>query len=531
MAFIQRLRFSPLLVPVLVLLFAVLPTAAFPSINCTETSFRTPSLAVDNLHYSSRVGYGSFRVTNIALNYTTIISCEARRCTPDSRGDGDDRVDTLATAVLNNGSVSITINQSWICSDKRWNDTVPVRLNFTATATAALPVKCNIDGACTSVKRLTLIRTSLLSPMAGTPRWLEPLTSQTVPICRPPLGATDLWEVKNVRWFDRDRPCFALGGPGPAVCPTNGVGLDLEVYNSLLNTTTRCSGVMQYSWTPDAEMRTISCEPVIVTTRKYLPQTTIILLQEGNLNNSLAKVQVNQTWQCDDEGPDMPVELQVHSYQIPIQLSCTHENGTLQFAGQNFPYRETLCRGNDTLVSPASVSTTAIPAYSLEVPYDNYFAGTCLLRHLRTTGWATDLMSKVLNFTGGPPNLADVAFFADSRYLRAGRPDNSALVPLKPGTNDTDGTVWVDCNPPSPNTDYPCRFKYDSATGRFVLRRWTQCNDIDRAHPWQADARVTEMMRVASLSDIVWEPMPPGFSPALWDGRPASAFPWLDPAR
>lgn len=128
MAFVHALQLSTLMISqALILLFAALPADAFPSVNCTESSFRTPALAVDELHYSARLKIGSFRVTNIAINYTTVISCEAGQCALDSRGNGDDRVDTWGSATVDGGSVSISLYQSWICSDKRWNDTVPVR--------------------------------------------------------------------------------------------------------------------------------------------------------------------------------------------------------------------------------------------------------------------------------------------------------------------------------------------------------------------------------------------------------------------
>lgn len=283
----------------------------------------------------------------------------------------------------------------------------------------------------------------------------------------------------------------------------------------------------------------------------------------------------------------------MHSAPIPIQLSCTYDNGTIDLLGGSWHFQETTCIGtnkNKTTSLPVASSTTVyIPPYSLEEPWNDYYAGTCLLRHLRTTGWATDLVAKRVNFSSvdisGSPKVAEISFFADSRYLHAGGPGNRVPVPLRPGTNDTAGTVWADCYPPGEKTDYPCRFKFESATGSFTLKRFTRCDDIDRAHPyafsffyssfdvvfadkvirylitttasytyppmdctwkdyypaeekgvitrciWQADPRVTEMMRVQSLSDIVWEPMPQGFSATLWDGRPASAFPWLEPAR
>lgn len=181
---------------------------------------------------------------------------------------------------------------------------VNFRLNFTATATTALPVKCDSVGACTAVKRLSLLKASLLSPMAGTPRWLEPITGQTVPQCRPSPSGAGLWEVSNVKWIDRDRPCFNFGGPAPPVCAPNGMGLDVEVYNRVLNMTTRCSGMMRYQYPPDATMNAVHCEPVVVKARRYTTQTSVILLREGD--GSLATVQVNQTWHCDDEGPDRP---------------------------------------------------------------------------------------------------------------------------------------------------------------------------------------------------------------------------------
>ncbi|KAM7191510.1 hypothetical protein V8F33_008861 [Rhypophila sp. PSN 637] len=552
----------------LVFSLAVHPAVAIASINCTDTSFRAPAWAVDNVHYSSRVRIGSFRLTNTAINYSTTISCESGRCTSDSSGDGDEKVDTWATAALNGGSLVISLSQTWTCDDKRWNDE-PVRLNFTANATAAIPAGCDDNGACAAVKRLTLIRASLVSPMAGTPRYLDPVAGKSAPNCRsPPLGT---WEVSKVQWYDRQRFCANLPGPSPISCIPNGVGLGLELFNRVLNTTTGCYGMMSYQLVPNSEMHPISCEGIL-TGREYYTETNVILLRTGNDSLSTGTVQVNQTWHCDDDGPDRPSKVTARSASISIPLACTYQSGTIDFFGQTYPWHETTCNGNITAsLAPESISAASLPPFALEEPDHDAFGaytGMCLLRHLRTTGWTTDLMTTLLNYTNGPPRIAQVGFFANNHDLHAGGyypDDNRAPVPLIPGTNDTDGSVWVNCYPEM-TVQKPCRFKFDSKTGLFTLRRYTQCNDIDRAHPylftatatftvppldctwkdyypesekpfitrcwWQADPRVTEFMKIASLSDIVWEPMPPtGFSPTLWDGRTASAFPWLEPAK
>ncbi|KAM7211248.1 hypothetical protein V8F06_013366 [Rhypophila decipiens] len=599
MASVPRPQMLAMLIQVLLVFsLALFHTGAVATTNCTDISFRTPAWAVDNVHYSSRVRIGPFRLTNIANNYSTTMSCESGRCTPHISGNEDEPwvqpcgllnmrnsntsysmhplhsplvtfTNTCAShdivyslqlrsrlyRDLNGGSLVIILSQTWTCDDKRWND-VPASLIFTANATATIPAECDENGACVAVKRLTLVRASLTTPMAGTQRYLDPVAGKSAPNCRsPPLGT---WEVSNVMWYDRQRFCLNPPGPSTISCIPNGVGGGLELFNRVLNTTTRCYGMMSYQLVPNSEMQPFRCEGNIAG-REYYTETNVILLRTDNDSLSMGTAQVNQTWHCDDDGPDRPFKVTTRSASISIPLACTYESGTIDFWGTTYAWHETTCKGNSSAsLALESVSAASLPPYALEEPNHNAagaYTGMCLLRHLRTTSWTIEMMSTLLNYTNGSPRTAQVGFFANNRDLNAGGycpNDNRAPVPLIPGTNDTDGS--------------PCRFKFDSKTGLFTLRRYTQCNDIDRAHPylftatasftvppldctwndyypesekpfiircrWQADPRVNEFMNITSLSDIVWEPMPPtGFSPNLWDGRSASAFPWLEPAK
>lgn len=174
-----------------------------------------------------------------------------------------------------------------------------------------------------------------------------------------------------------------------------------------------------------------------------------------------------------------------------IPLTCKSTNDTLEFWGTNYTFRETSCTTPDTAVSVSSLSHNTLPRFALEEPYHEYqgtaYAGLCLLRHLRTTGWDIDLFSMTFNNTSslGPATSAStIAFFANNRQLHGGYDSNQIPVPLLPGTNHTNGTKWIDCHEsPEEANRYPCRFQYDSESRRFTLTRFTKCDDIDHRHP------------------------------------------------
>jgi hypothetical protein len=182
-----------------------------------------------------------------------------------------------------------------------------------------------------------------------------------------------------------------------------------------------------------------------------------------------------------------------------VPLTCSNSSGVIDFLGQQHPWRLTECTGDDTIVSASSVTDSPLPPFALEAPYGDPFAGTCLLRHLRTTGWNIRVMSMQLNNSLGPLTMAEIGFFANDDQLRAGN-SNAVPVHLVQGTNDTDGSQWNDCYLPSEtnSNNQPCRFRFDSATGRFTLTRFTQCNDIDRQHPW--------VFKLPFLSDVTLTP-------------------------
>jgi hypothetical protein len=90
--------------------------------NCTENSFRIPSWTVDNLQYDKVGGTGSFRLANRVNEYSADITCAADgSCVPDS---AEGNVDV--SAAFDGGSLEVTVNQTWICDDKTWNN-APVR--------------------------------------------------------------------------------------------------------------------------------------------------------------------------------------------------------------------------------------------------------------------------------------------------------------------------------------------------------------------------------------------------------------------
>ncbi|KAM7196773.1 hypothetical protein V8F33_005892 [Rhypophila sp. PSN 637] len=490
-------------------------------INCTENSLRIPSWIVYDLSYDLGDGnIASFQLSNRVTSYTSKVNCQVRgratECQPETR---DASLSVRAT--FDDRSASLSINQSWTCDDKKWNDTVPVKLNFTATGTSIIPATC-LDKTCHPLQNLTLIRASLLSPISETPRYLSKLPFNAVPNCQTPLVVKEpLWRASKITYTDRDIFCLNLG-PAPISCRPNGIENDLDLFNAVTNSTTHCTGMQ------GSPPGLLYCEGGTVQLPKYAVRTYFLV------RNETGTVDVEQVWKCDND-----------------------------------------CYANDTSVSASAVSITPLPPFALEEPNRDYMGamgGMCLLRHLRTTGWDLSYLGIRINTTApgeGPATEAEVGFFAQSRYLSAGD-GNRRRVPLLPGTNHTDGTKWINCYSPEEmaTAGHPCRFKLDSATGLFTLTRYTKCDDIDRTHPylftitasytvtpsrmdcewkdyrpeaergtytrceWSADPRYDEMMVVGSLADITWEPMPAsGFSPNIWDGRVASAFPWWEPGK
>lgn len=180
-----------------------------------------------------------------------------------------------------------------------------------------------------------------------------------------------------------------------------------------------------------------------------------------------------------------------------VPLSCTSTSGIMDLPFQTgiptgTPFRETLCKSShsDTAIPLSSLSSTALRPYALEEPWIfDYLPGTCLLRHLSTTGWDVALVGMIIflnGTTGTTPTTAEVGFFANRNQLRGGN-GNRVAVPLLPGTAyRTDGSKWVDCLAPpwQSGQDRACHFQFDSATGRFTLKRFTQCNDVDKKHPY-----------------------------------------------
>ncbi|KAK3313639.1 hypothetical protein B0H66DRAFT_629610 [Apodospora peruviana] len=532
---------------VAVVLFATLASlfggSGAVTTNCTEDSFRTPAWNVDDLRYDTDVGIGSFRIASRANNFSTTVACKVDgECQPENKDN-----DINITAAFGQQSVHVKINHTWICDDKRWKNDI-VRLNFTATGNITMSTTCNNTGCV--APHASLIRGTLVAPVAGTPRYQWSLLGQGMENCQTPPQA-GMWEVKRINWWDRDYPCLSFGGPGPGGCSVirpNGVGVELQLGNTALNYTVGCKGNVP-----------LVCEGWVLPDRNYLYRTNVYL------HRDTSRLEINQTWYCDQDGADKPLEVTARGF-TSVPLACTNDSGTIDFFGAKFSWHETQCTGNDTTLSASALSATELPPFALEEPSRDPYAGTCLLRHLRTTGWGIELMSKTINFTtkdGNPPTTAGVGFWA-SNQLRAGN-DNQIPVPLLPGTNDTDGSIWVNCFLPSESTIYPCRFRFDSVSGLFTLTRLTQCNDIDKQHPylvsvtasfvvpamdcswkdyypesyrnsmrcgWQVDPTKGASMEIASLADITWQPMPSsGYSPDTWDGRPPSAFPWLEPGK
>lgn len=169
---------------------------------------------------------------------------------------------------------------------------------------------------------MALIRASLLAPMAGTPKYLDPLDGQRSSHCQnPSLLQEPLWHATNVVWFDRDRPCIIMPPnpivPSGRICSVNGVGVTLDLYNALLNSTVQCNGVMIYPGS--TEQKPLYCEESITPWRKYYTQTRVLLVRERNDTSTLI---VNQTWQCDQDGQDRPWVTYLATYLL-IPLTQT----------------------------------------------------------------------------------------------------------------------------------------------------------------------------------------------------------------
>ncbi|KAM7220116.1 hypothetical protein V8F06_004444 [Rhypophila decipiens] len=548
-------------------------TRAAPTTNCTNASFQTPAWAIQNVVYSSRVRSGSLRVTNIANNFSLTVLCTVGECSPEL-GQQKDNPDTQVAVAMIRGALEISINQTWTCDDRRWKD-VPINLNFTATGKTSLPARCDDQGACRPVnKNTSLIRGSLLAPLTGTPQYLDPLPGQGLTKCKPEYSDR-IWHTRNLRYLERDRPCFDLCEPSPGgVFPPNGGGVEFDLYNYILNQTVHCSGVLFTSYPANISQPAtrIECEsPAVRSIRKYSTHTFVSFGGVFIFGTDYGMLTVNQTWQCDENGPDKPTQVNVQSV-AQIFLTCTRTNGTIELFGQSYPWREMSCAGGDRFmpypfntespfIGQAFISSTDLPPYALEEPLRTPPAGRCLTMHLLTTGWEVSSFGMIVNYTDPSTGMrrdtavVTVGFQANVAQLKAGRA-NRREVPLLEGTgNVTDGGKWVDCWAPGEKTTAPCRFQFDSVARRLTIARMTNCDDVDvpRVHPyqvtikasftvpsldcswrswqpeserdtvvrcgWQADIPNRSRMTLESLSDITWEAMPAGWGADIWDGN------------
>lgn len=147
---------------------------------------------------------------------------------------------------------------------------------------------------------------------------------------------------------------------------------------------------------------------------------------------------------------------------LPLARDVLHRKRYLRLGLLHLPVHSPSLRPRRTIQRPIQ----------LRRPYN--YAGTCLLRHLSQTKWDIEFVKMTLNNTLSPATTAMVSFLVNTKQLRAGPSDsNGVSVPLVLGTNHTNGIKWMECHATEENSTAPCRFQFDTASGRFTLNLFT----------------------------------------------------------
>lgn len=351
--------------------------------------------------------------------------------------------------------------------------TFSTSLTFTATGSETIELAPTSDSGTTlhQVHNPSLIKDTLLQPFQGTPRYQPVSTYQSRPGCSNAATGANLWRATSIKTFDRFIPC------NPFFCPwQNGQGWDIELSNTALDYIVRCQAVGYMAGEPHPATDPVRCEDFYhgdegIDTRVLFDP---IVTQSGE---KTIKLQVRQSWPCEDGGSGTPVQVEATG-TADVAPACTTSTGSAPepFSGTTVKTWEKTCAlDGPAPIGAAKVEKTRLEPFSLDRPYQEGTSsptGQCIINSLARPGW--DLYRLTTSLYAG---AMKVEFEVDWRaVVAAGR------VPLKRGSiNQTDGTVWVDCNRAVNNR--PCRFKFDSGARLFTLNRVTKCDDIDGMHP------------------------------------------------
>lgn len=90
--------------------------AASQYTGCTSLSFTMPSWFVTDFAYNSTAGDATFSLRNRASNFTASLACSGTAaCTVKSSNPGGT---VLAYLQVAGGTASVSVNQTWTCTDR-----------------------------------------------------------------------------------------------------------------------------------------------------------------------------------------------------------------------------------------------------------------------------------------------------------------------------------------------------------------------------------------------------------------------------
>ncbi|KAK1830985.1 hypothetical protein QBC39DRAFT_382765 [Podospora conica] len=412
---------------------------------CTTNSFTIPSWFVQDVAIAGEGASQtvSFSVLNRATNGTTTVACTSGgACTA-----GDKDLEALAD--VGDSSVHILVSQTWGCNDRVGAD----RLKFTAVGNGTLPLQASKA----SISPF-LIRGSLISPINVNPVYMDGPTGHDTKGC---TTDSPSWIVDAVEYQDQT-------GDGVSSFPSK--RLNFQVTNPATGYEASCMSAISDDDAATATTIPVTCGGIEFQNfgiGRYSIST------RGSLSLPSYTLSLSQTWYCSDVDPSKPVSI-TGTGTLPLPLTCE----TAPSYGNT---TQTTCTAASRVTVPGTVTaTTQLAPYSITDPTPQARDG-CTLSSLFDPQWR--FSSFVVDETKTP---AAVEF---NLILQAQGPGFQGPITISQGAAVAGAAGWFRCvvgpdgelAPPLwPET---CQFKYDGASGEFLLDAEWKCRDLDPERP------------------------------------------------